>query len=498
MNDRKKVKSMKRVLSAAAAAALAFTAAACSAQSGSDYPVSVASYTIISKPASVVCLSDSVADIIISCGYTDAVKGRTDECTQKELEGASSIGSKADPSVKKIEELSPDVVFADKSVNQEVLKKLTDDGVCVLNMITAQNGTQLDTLYSSIGAVMAGNKDGRENGKNKAQSLLTTMSDLQRVVPETDVAPVACYLYDEKCTPAPTTTFCGKLFEYAGAVNAFSLLQDETQSAGNYETSYYAECLKLGDVSCIFCDTGVKDKLMENPDLADLTAIKNGNVYVGNHTEWGKGRFGRFQGMSQNIHYTFNNQTFRKLLGMKDKVSKRFASSSADDDDEDGYEDEDVDPMMQNVDPDRKKGREAESENASTEIDEDGYLKFQMPWSLTVSYGVSMRENTAAPINPKRMRYPYKFTHTLNFSGNVGIAKGWNINFSSGYDFNYKRLSMTTLSLARDLHCFSMSCSMVVYPYTSFNFLFACKAGTLTDALRWKKQSSYSSNVEWY
>ena len=225
---------------------------------------------------------------------------------------------------------------------------------------------------------------------------------------------------------------------------------------------------------------------------------KNGNVYVGNHTEWGKGRFGRFQGMSQNIHYTFNNQTFRKLLGMKDKVPKRFASSSADDDDEDGYEDEDVDPMMQNVDPDRKKGREAESENASTEIDEDGYLKFQMPWSLTVSYGVSMRENTAAPINPKRMRYPYKFTHTLNFSGNVGIAKGWNINFSSGYDFNYKRLSMTTLSLARDLHCFSMSCSMVVYPYTSFNFLFACKAGTLTDALRWKKQSSYSSNVEWY
>ena len=225
---------------------------------------------------------------------------------------------------------------------------------------------------------------------------------------------------------------------------------------------------------------------------------KNGNVYVGNHTEWGRGRFGRFQGMSQNIHYTFNNQTFRKLLGMKDKVSKRFASSSADDDDEDGYDDEDVDPMMQNVDPDRKKGREAETENASTEIDEDGYLKFQMPWSLTVSYGVSMRENTAAPINPKRMRYPYKFTHTLNFSGNVGIAKGWNINFSSGYDFNYKRLSMTTLSLARDLHCFSMSCSMVVYPYTSFNFLFACKAGTLTDALRWKKQSSYSSNVEWY
>ncbi len=225
---------------------------------------------------------------------------------------------------------------------------------------------------------------------------------------------------------------------------------------------------------------------------------KNGNVVVGDHTEWGRGRFGRFQGMSHNISYTFNNQSLRKLFGMKDKVTKRFTGRDDEDDDDYGYDDDDMDPTMQNVDPDRKKGREAELENRSDDIDSDGYLKFQIPWNLTVSYGVSMRENTAAEINPKRMRYPYKFTQTLNFSGNVAIAKGWNINFSSGYDFNYKRLSMTTVSLARDLHCFSMSCSMVISPYTSFNFLFACKAGTLTDALRWKKQSSYSSNVEWY
>ncbi|MBR6142628.1 MAG: LPS-assembly protein LptD, partial [Bacteroidaceae bacterium] len=166
-----------------------------------------------------------------------------------------------------------------------------------------------------------------------------------------------------------------------------------------------------------------------------------------------------------------------------------------DDDDDD---DDEADPNMQNVDPERKKAMNGAKASQSNEVDEDGYLKFQMPWSLTVSYGVSMRENTSAPINPRRMRYPYKFTQTLNFSGNVRIAEGWNINFSSGYDFNYKKLSMTTVSLSRDLHCFSMSCSMVVSPYTSFNFLFAAKAGTLADALRWKKQSSYSSNIEWY
>ena len=221
---------------------------------------------------------------------------------------------------------------------------------------------------------------------------------------------------------------------------------------------------------------------------------KNGNVFVGDHTEWSQGRFGRFQGMSHNLSYTLNNQKLKKLLGMKDTFGKRSGNK---DDDEDDDEDE-TDPDMQNVDPDRKKARNSAEDNSSNEIDEDGYLKFKMPWSFTVSYGVSMRENTSAKINPRRMRYPYKFTQTVNFSGNVRIAEGWNINFSSGYDFNYKKLSMTTVSLSRDLHCFSMSCSMVISPYTSFNFLFAAKAGTLADALRYKKQSSYSSNIEWY
>lgn len=226
---------------------------------------------------------------------------------------------------------------------------------------------------------------------------------------------------------------------------------------------------------------------------------ENGRVFVSDHTEYGKGRFGRFQGMSQNLSYTFNNETLKKLLGLRDKFQGKFSKNDEDDDEDDEYdEEEETDPTMQNLDPERKRGMNGAKKNAKAEVDEDGYLRFQMPWSLSVSYGVSMREDTSADINPKRMRYPYKFTQTLNFSGNVRLAEGWNVSFSSGYDFNYKKMSMTTMSLARDLHCFSMSLSMVISPYTSFNFLFAAKAGTLADALRWKKQSSYSSNVDWY
>ena len=87
-------------------------------------------------------------------------------------------------------------------------------------------------------------------------------------------------------------------------------------------------------------------------------------------------------------------------------------------------------------DPERKKSMKGAEESSSAEVDADGYLKFQIPWSLSVSYGISMREDTSAKINPKRMRYPYRFNQTLNFSGNVRISEGWNINFSSGYDFH--------------------------------------------------------------
>ena len=57
---------------------------------------------------------------------------------------------------------------------------------------------------------------------------------------------------------------------------------------------------------------------------------------------------------------------------------------------------------------------------------------------------------------------------------------------------------MTTASLSRDLHCFEMSCSVVLRPYSSFNFSFRARANELADALKWDKRSSYSTNIDWY
>ncbi len=219
---------------------------------------------------------------------------------------------------------------------------------------------------------------------------------------------------------------------------------------------------------------------------------ENGNVVRNTRTEWSYGRFGYFQGMSQNLSYTFNNQTFKKWFGKKDERSAEEEVSAEEPVAAADADEANVDPALRESQTGTKKKKE------KARVDEDGYLAFSIPWSLTVSYGITMREDRSKQINVRSMRYPYSFTQTLNFSGYIRIADGWNITFSSGYDFENHEISMTTASLSRDLHCFEMSCSVVLRPYSSFNFTFRARANELADALKWDKRSSYSSNIEWY
>ena len=223
---------------------------------------------------------------------------------------------------------------------------------------------------------------------------------------------------------------------------------------------------------------------------------KDGKPFVGNHTYWGMGKLGRFQGMSQNISYTLTPEKIRKLFTGEDNTDKK--GNKKKDTDDEGIDTD----IESNVDEDMVGAQHAAKQKQSSgkaETDDDGYMKFSMPWSITFGYGITMRENTdIKKFNTKTMRYPYKFTQTLNMSGNIRISEGWNISFSSGYDFENHSLSMTTASLQRDLHCFNMSCSVVLAPYTSYNFTFRCNASTLTDALKYDKKSGYSNSVQWY
>ena len=218
----------------------------------------------------------------------------------------------------------------------------------------------------------------------------------------------------------------------------------------------------------------------------------NGRVIVGDRTEWSYGRFGRFQGMSQNFSYTFNDGTLKKW---KEQIDKLL---NPEEDTEEGDDSSQNPPVKSAPNKRSESGKSSSTGSGGVQVDEDGYMAFKLPWSFSVSYGISMRENTAGKINEKTMRYPYKLTQNMNFSGNIKISNKWNMNFSSGWDFDDKELTTTTMNISRDLHCFSMSCGVVLKPYTSYNFSIRANSAMLADALKYDQRSSAGSNIDWY
>lgn len=289
-----------------------------------------------------------------------------------------------------------------------------------------------------------------------------------------------------------------KMYDRNDSLKKISLI-DEFGASMSYNMA--AKIRPWSDLS-----TRIRLKITKNYTL-NLNAVFASYVYeadsVGarprlseNTTYWQQGKIGRFQGMSQNLSYTISNEKISKIF--KWLRGERENKKEKDDNES---ELDGLNTIESNVDPEMEKAKHgARKQNAGlAETDEEGYMTFSMPWSISFGYGITMREDTdVKKFNYNTMRYPYKFTQNLNMSGNFRLSDGWNISFSSGYDFENKKISMTTASLSRDLHCFNMSCSVVLSPYTSYNFSFRCNASTLTDALKYDKRSGYSNSVRWY
>ena len=204
--------------------------------------------------------------------------------------------------------------------------------------------------------------------------------------------------------------------------------------------------------------------------------------------------FPRFPGMSQNLSYTFNNQTWGKIV---EKWNKFFYGEEEDED-----KGKDSGGVASSAPDKRAADKKGKDSKGGTELDPDGYLPFNMPWSLSLSYGVTLRENTSSDCFHERLDgtgyYGYKITQNMNISGNLKISNKWNMNISSGWDFIEHDFTTTTMNISRDLHCFSMSCGVVLSPYMSYNFSIRANSSMLADALKYDQRSSSSSNVDWY
>lgn len=262
-------------------------------------------------------------------------------------------------------------------------------------------------------------------------------------------------------------------------------LIDNLSASGNY--NMFADSLKMSDVTANLRLKVTKEvSLTVNSSWTPYTYQLNqyGNPTKCNVTEWDKnGRPLRLRNVSTSFGYTFSSDMFKKN---KDGESMNDGNENQNNDRE-GFEEEE-DELI----PSAKKSNK--NANEKVETDENGYVPFSMPWHFRFDYSVSYGDQT---FNKRKLTYTQKITHSLNFSGNVQFSQNWSANFSSGYDFESKEISYTSIGVSRRMHCWSASLSMVPFGSNfSYNFHIGVNASMLQD-LKYEQRRSTNDYPLW-
>ena len=161
------------------------------------------------------------------------------------------------------------------------------------------------------------------------------------------------------------------------------------------------------------------------------------------------------------INYSLNNDTF-KNKGKK-TAPKQYESSLA-----------------------------SEEEMNDIRSNPGNYVDWSTKWALSLSYNLTLSNNLSY-IN-YILKDDRKVIQTLGVNGNINLTPNWKVSVQSGWDFELKKLSYTSLTIYRDLHCWEMRFNWIpLGTYKSWNFTINVKASALQD-LKLTKKKDYRDN----
>ncbi len=104
-----------------------------------------------------------------------------------------------------------------------------------------------------------------------------------------------------------------------------------------------------------------------------------------------------------------------------------------------------------------------------------------MPWSLRVAYNFNYNKSALVPTT----------SQTLSLGGDVTFTKKMKLTYTSGYDFSRNEITMTSVGITRDLHCWQMNVSWVPTGYLKmWSFTLRVKASVLQD-LKYERRKDF-------
>ncbi len=126
--------------------------------------------------------------------------------------------------------------------------------------------------------------------------------------------------------------------------------------------------------------------------------------------------------------------------------------------------------------------READPEWSMIQDQHEDFVNFNIPWDISLDY----RYSYSRPALEKTIR------QTFNLRGNLKLTEKWKIGFNSGYDFDNKQISYTSLDFYRDLHCWEMRFNWIPFGFhQSYNLVIRVKSSILQDLKLNKRQNFF-------
>ncbi len=111
----------------------------------------------------------------------------------------------------------------------------------------------------------------------------------------------------------------------------------------------------------------------------------------------------------------------------------------------------------------------------------NAFVDFSIPWNLSFFYNFNYSNNGLTKA----------IVQTLNANGDFSLTPKWKVQYTTGYDFLNKEISLTSFSIYRDLHCWDLSVTWVPFgQYQSYSVNLRVKASILQD-LKLSKRSQF-------
>ena len=119
------------------------------------------------------------------------------------------------------------------------------------------------------------------------------------------------------------------------------------------------------------------------------------------------------------------------------------------------------------------------------------YYDFSLPWNFGFNYSVNY---SISYVNNGTTGYRKNVTQTVGFNGSLNLTPKMGITFQGGFDIMKKKLTTSSISISRDLHCWQMSFSWIPFGFhRSWSFNIGVKASSLADLKYDKSESMYDN-----